>query len=64
MKVVLSCVGLDTRRSDGVTSAPKPMVTVGERPLWWHVMRYYAHFGHTDFVCASGTALLSSRSSC
>ena len=39
---------------DGVTSAPKPMAMVGERPLLWHVMRYYAHFGHTDFVLCLG----------
>jgi glucose-1-phosphate cytidylyltransferase len=54
MKVVLFCGGLGMRMRDGVTSAPKPMVTVGERPLLWHVMRYYAHFGHTDFVLCLG----------
>lgn len=54
MKVVLFCGGLGMRMRDGVTSVPKPMVTVGERPLLWHVMRYYAHFGHTDFVLCLG----------
>lgn len=39
---------------DGLTTAPKPMAMVGERPLLWHVMRYYAHFGHTDFVLCLG----------
>jgi len=39
---------------DGVTNAPKPMALVGERPLIWHVMRYYAHFGHTDFILCLG----------
>ena len=39
---------------DGVSTAPKPMAMVGERPLLWHVMRYYAHFGHTDFVLCLG----------
>ena len=39
---------------DGVTTGPKPMAMVGERPLLWHVMRYYAHFGHTDFVLCLG----------
>ena len=39
---------------DGVSSAPKPMAMIGERPLMWHVMRYYAHFGHTDFVLCLG----------
>src|SRR5215472_12199561 len=42
------------RMRDGVTTGPKPMAMVGERPLLWHVMRYYAHFGHTDFVLCLG----------
>jgi glucose-1-phosphate cytidylyltransferase len=54
MKVVLFCGGLGMRMRDGVTSGPKPMATVGERPLLWHVMRYYAYFGHTDFVLCLG----------
>jgi glucose-1-phosphate cytidylyltransferase len=48
------CGGLGMRMRDGVTNAPKPMAMVGERPLLWHVMRYYAHFGHTDFVLCLG----------
>ena len=54
MKVVLFCGGLGMRMRDGVTTGPKPMAMVGERPLLWHVMRYYAHFGHTDFVLCLG----------
>ena len=54
MKVVLFCGGLVMRMRDGVTSGPKPMAMVGERPLLWHVMRYYAHFGHTEFVLCLG----------
>lgn len=54
MKVVLFCGGLGMRMRDGITNAPKPMAMVGERPLLWHVMRYYAHFGHTDFVLCLG----------
>src|SRR6201995_2769969 len=42
------------RMRDGTSNAPKPMAMVGERPLLWHVMRYYAHFGHTDFVLCLG----------
>lgn len=42
------------RMRDGASNAPKPMATVGERPLLWHVMRYYADFGHTDFVLCLG----------
>ena len=54
MKVVLFCGGLGMRLRDGVTGAPRPMAMVGERPLLWHVMRYYAHFGHTDFIVCLG----------
>jgi glucose-1-phosphate cytidylyltransferase len=54
MKVVLFCGGLGMRMRDGVTSGPKPMAMIGERPMLWHVMRYYAHFGHTDFVLCLG----------
>ena len=54
MKVVLFCGGLGMRMRDGASAAPKPMAMVGERPLLWHVMRYYAHFGHTDFVLCLG----------
>jgi glucose-1-phosphate cytidylyltransferase len=54
VKVVLFCGGLGMRMRDGVTSDPKPMAMVGERPLLWHVMRYYAHFGHDDFVLCLG----------
>jgi glucose-1-phosphate cytidylyltransferase len=54
VKVVLFCGGLGMRMRDGATTGPKPMAMVGERPLLWHVMRYYAHFGHTDFVLCLG----------
>ena len=33
---------------------PKPMASIGGRPLLWHIMRYYAHFGHTQFVLCLG----------
>jgi glucose-1-phosphate cytidylyltransferase len=54
MKVVLFCGGYGMRMRDGVSDLPKPMTTVGPRPLIWHVMRYYAHFGHKDFVLCLG----------
>lgn len=54
MKVVLFCGGLGMRMREGAASAPKPMNMIGDRPLLWHVMRYYAHFGHTDFVICLG----------
>jgi glucose-1-phosphate cytidylyltransferase len=54
MKVVLFCGGLGMRMRDGVSSGPKPMAMIGDRPLMWHVMRYYAHYGHTEFVLCLG----------
>jgi glucose-1-phosphate cytidylyltransferase len=54
MKVVLFCGGLGTRLREHSETIPKPLVNVGYRPLMWHLMRYYAHYGHTDFVLALG----------
>jgi len=54
VKVVLFCGGLGMRMREGAASVPKPMSMIGDRPLLWHVMRYYAHFGHTDFVLCLG----------
>jgi glucose-1-phosphate cytidylyltransferase len=55
VKVVLFCGGYGMRMRDGAADdIPKPMQQVGPRPLLWHVMRYYAHFGHTDFVLCLG----------
>lgn len=54
MKVVLFCGGYGMRMRDGVEDLPKPMAMVGDRPLIWHVMRYYAHFGHREFILAMG----------
>src|SRR5215475_288529 len=54
MKVVLFCGGLGMRMREGTSDVPKPMAIIGDRPLLWHVMRYYAHFGHKDFVLCLG----------
>ena len=55
MKVVLFCGGLGMRmRGDNQSPLPKPMMPIGSRPVLWHVMRYYAHFGHTEFVLCLG----------
>ena len=54
MKVVLFCGGLGMRLREYSESVPKPMVPVGYRPILWHVMRYYAHFGHKDFILCLG----------
>jgi glucose-1-phosphate cytidylyltransferase len=54
VKVVLFCGGYGMRMRDDVDDVPKPMQLIGDRPLLWHVMRYYAHFGHRDFVLCLG----------
>jgi glucose-1-phosphate cytidylyltransferase len=54
MKVVLFCGGLGLRLRDYADHIPKPMVLIGYRPVLWHVMKYYAHFGHRDFVLCLG----------
>jgi glucose-1-phosphate cytidylyltransferase len=55
VKVVLFCGGYGMRMRNGASDdMPKPMAMVGPRPLIWHVMRYYAHFGHTDFILCLG----------
>jgi glucose-1-phosphate cytidylyltransferase len=54
MKVVLFCGGLGTRMREYSETIPKPMVPIGYRPIIWHVMKYYAHYGHKDFVLCLG----------
>jgi glucose-1-phosphate cytidylyltransferase len=54
MKVVLFCGGLGTRLREHSETVPKPMVEIGYRPIIWHLMRYYAHFGHKDFILCLG----------
>ncbi|NMG19642.1 glucose-1-phosphate cytidylyltransferase [Brasilonema bromeliae] len=54
MKVVLFCGGLGTRLRESSTNVPKPMVHIGYRPILWHVMKYYAHYGHKDFILCLG----------
>jgi len=54
MKVVLFCGGLGMRLRDYADNVPKPMVPLGYRPIIWHIMKYYAHFGHNDFILCLG----------
>lgn len=54
MKVVLFCGGLGTRLREHSDTIPKPLVNIGYRPILWHLMRYYAHFGHNDFILCLG----------
>ena len=54
MKTVLFCGGLGTRLREYSETTPKPLVPVGDRPILWHLMRYYAHYGHDDFILCLG----------
>jgi glucose-1-phosphate cytidylyltransferase len=54
MKVVLFCGGLGTRLREHSETIPKPMVNIGYRPIIWHLMKYYSHFGHNDFILCLG----------
>ena len=54
MKVVILCGGRGTRLREETEFRPKPMVPIGPRPILWHIMKYYAHFGHKDFILCLG----------
>jgi len=54
MKVVILCGGLGTRLREETEYRPKPMVPVGDRPVLWHIMKTYAHFGHKEFILCLG----------
>jgi glucose-1-phosphate cytidylyltransferase len=54
VKVVLFCGGLGLRMGETSARVPKPMIPVGDRPILWHIMKYYASFGHSDFVLCLG----------
>lgn len=54
MKVVLFCGGLGMRLRDYTENVPKPLVKIGRRPILWHLMKYYSHFGHDEFILCLG----------
>ena len=54
MKVVILAGGLGTRISEETTTRPKPMIEIGGRPILWHIMKIYAHFGVADFIVCLG----------
>ncbi len=54
MKVVILCGGLGTRLREETEFRPKPMVPVGNHPILWHIMKYYAHYGFKEFVLCLG----------
>jgi glucose-1-phosphate cytidylyltransferase len=54
MKAVILCGGMGTRIRDQFELLPKPLIPIGSRPILWHIMKYYAHFGHDEFVLCLG----------
>ena len=54
MKVVIFAGGLGTRLSEETILKPKPMVEIGGKPIIWHIMKIYSHYGHKDFLIALG----------
>ena len=54
MKVVILAGGLGTRLSEETSVRPKPMAEIGEKPILWHIMKCYSHFGFNDFVICLG----------
>lgn len=54
MKIVILCGGYGTRIRDVADHIPKPMIPIGRFPILWHIMKYYASFGHRDFVLCLG----------
>jgi glucose-1-phosphate cytidylyltransferase len=54
VKVVVFCGGLGVRMGEATQTVPKPMIRVGSRPILWHIMKWYASWGHTDFILCLG----------
>jgi len=54
MQVVILCGGLGTRLREETEFRPKPMVNIGNRPILWHIMKIYAHYGFKDFILCLG----------
>ena len=54
MKVVILCGGKGTRLREETEFRPKPMVPIGNRPVVWHIMKTYAHYGYNDFILCIG----------
>ena len=54
MKVVILAGGLGTRLSEETRLIPKPMVEIGGKPILWHIMKIYSHFGFNEFVILTG----------
>ncbi|MBU4557261.1 MAG: glucose-1-phosphate cytidylyltransferase [Actinobacteria bacterium] len=54
MKVVILAGGLGTRISEETATRPKPMAEIGDKPILWHIMKTYSHYGFNDFIICAG----------
>jgi glucose-1-phosphate cytidylyltransferase len=54
MKVIILCGGMGTRLREETEYKPKPMVEIGGKPILWHIMKIYSHYGYKDFILALG----------
>lgn len=54
MKTIILCGGMGSRLREETEYKPKPMVEIGGRPILWHIMKHYAHYGHNEFILALG----------
>mgnify|MGYP001361547267 CR=1 FL=1 len=54
MKVIILAGGWGSRLGQLTEAVPKPMVKIGDKPILWHIMKYYAHYGHNDFIISAG----------
>jgi len=54
MKIVILAGGFGTRISEESHLIPKPMIEIGEKPILWHIMKYYSSFGHNEFIICCG----------
>ena len=54
MKVVILAGRFGTRISEESIYRPKPMVEIGEKPILWHIMKYYSYYGYNDFISCCG----------
>ena len=62
MKVVILAGGFGTRISEESQLRPKPMVEIGDKPILWHIMKLYSHYGYHEFVICCGYKI--GRASC
>ena len=54
MKVIILCGGMGSRLREETEYKPKPMVEIGGKPILWHIMKHYSHYGYKEFILALG----------